>query len=328
MEKNELLKAIKAVASQNLVSKDELIAAYNEGIAGHKSEKTSFDISKILYFIGGGIIILGIVILIFTNWDKMNDFGKILASLGSAIAAYILGAILSRYEKIIYAAGQAFFFISAILMPIGFYVTLDIAGFDVDAAGVNAFVSASLVLIYVISYFVYKTYLFNILAIAAFSWLYFSLTSLIADNNPILDAEKFFEYRTLVLGLSFLFLGYYYSKIDKKVFSNMLYAFGMCGVFITALILGGYKPDQNMFWEIIYPGLIFAAIFISVYLKNKIFLFGGSIFLITYIIKITGEYFSHGFGWAFSLVIAGLALMGVGYLTYYLHQKYLGSSEV
>jgi len=44
-----------------------------------------------------------------------------------------------------------------------------------------------------------------------------------------------------------------------------------------------------------------------------------------YILKITFEYFSSGLGWPLALVIAGLAMIGVGYMSISLKKKYLST---
>ena len=93
----------------------------------------------------------------------------------------------------------------------------------------------------------------------------------------------------------------------------------------AALALGGWSPQQNIFWELIFPGLVFGIIFLSVYLKNKSFLVFGALYLMAYIIKITSEYFSQSLGWPLALVLAGFMLMGIGYFAFYLNQKYIKS---
>ena len=42
-----------------------------------------------------------------------------------------------------------------------------------------------------------------------------------------------------------------------------------------------------------------------------------------YILKITSEYFTEGLGWPLALVLAGLAMIGVGYVSLSVSRKYL-----
>ena len=79
---------------------------------------------------------------------------------------------------------------------------------------------------------------------------------------------------------------------------------------------------QNVFWELIFPGLALATLFVSVPLKAKSFLTFGALFLMSYILKITAEYFTSGLGWPLALVLAGLMLIAVGYLYVFIKKKY------
>ena len=47
--------------------------------------------------------------------------------------------------------------------------------------------------------------------------------------------------------------------------------------------------------------------------------------LMAYILKITSEYFSSGLGWPLALILAGLAMIGVGYMSISIKKKYLSS---
>ena len=124
-------------------------------------------------------------------------------------------------------------------------------------------------------------------------------------------------------GLSYMFLGYSFADTDRKGLSPALYGFGALSFLTAAFTLGGYSPNQNLFWELIFPGLAFGVLFMSVYLRARSFLVFGTMFLMFYIFKITHEYFTSGFGWALSLIIMGFALMGLGYLAFYLNKKYI-----
>jgi hypothetical protein len=126
----------------------------------------------------------------------------------------------------------------------------------------------------------------------------------------------------LALGLTWIFLGYYLQSTQYKALTGVLYAFGVLSFLAGALTLGGWSPSQNIFWELVYPLFVFGAVFLSVYLKSKSFLTFGTIFLIVYILKITGEYFTSGLGWPLALVIAGLAIMAIGYYAVRINKQY------
>ena len=326
MGKKELLQQIKNLSSEHILSKEEILGAYNEG-TGEKEDKTfagKLKISEILYYIGGAIVFLGISVLIWQNWTTLNIFAKILATLGAGIAAYSVGMIFSKYKQLD-AVGQAFFLISALVTPIGLFVVFDNAGFDMGSYGSQSLISGILFAVYLASYFVFRKNIFILFSIIFGTWLFFGFTGYLVDGNPSIEDWDFFEYRALLTGLAYIFLGYSFSKDEKEPLSGFLYGFGIMGFLGTALVLGGWSPNQNIFWELIFPGLVLGTIFLSVHLKSKAFLVFGSAYLMIYIVKITAEYFTEGLGWPLSLVLAGLTMMGIGYFSLYLSKKYISS---
>ena len=322
--KEEVLQYIKTLGEQKVVSKEELDAAFDSG-SGIKTDVVltkKLGIAEILYYIGGAIVFLGISILLWQNWSTLGFGTKVLATLGSGIAAYFVGLLFSRDERT-ETVGSAFYLISALVTPMGLWVVFDNAGFDASSYGTQSLISGIMLGTYLLSLLVFRKNVFTLLSILSGTWLFFSLTSFMVGGGPYFDDWKFYEYRVLVAGIAYMLLGYAFSKNERAPLQGFLYGFGILGFLGSALTLGGWEPNQNVFWELIYPGLIFGALFLSVHIKSKSFLTWGTLFLMAYILKITSEYFSTGLGWPLALVIAGLAMIGVGYMSLSLKKKYL-----
>jgi len=279
-------------------------------------------ISEILYGIGGAIVFLGIAILIGQNWDTLGNGTKILATLGSGVASLIVGILLGREEKL-GGVSQAFYFISALVMPTGLTITLDIAGYAIYDTGSQSVISGILLATYLLCYFLFRKNVFLFFNVIFGTWFFFSFTSHLVGGNPIMKDWDFFEYRTLLTGLTYMLLGYSFSETDKRGLTGALYGFGVMAFLGAALALGKWEPNQNIFWELLFPGLVFSIIFLSIHLKSKAFLTFGSTYLMAYILKITAEYFKDGLGWPLALVLAGFLLIGVGYYSFYLNKKYI-----
>ncbi|MBI2100499.1 MAG: hypothetical protein HYT47_00540 [Candidatus Vogelbacteria bacterium] len=324
--KEEVLQYIRTLAEQKVVSKEELDAAFDSG-SGIKTDVVltkKLGIAEILYYIGGAIVFLGISILLWQNWSTLGFGTKVLATLGSGIAAYFVGLLFSRDERT-ETAGSAFYLISALVTPMGLWVVFDNAGFDASSYGTQSLISGIMLGTYLLSLLVFRKNVFTLFSILFGTWLFFSLTSFMVGGGPYFDDWKFYEYRVLVAGIAYILLGYAFSKNERAPLQGFLYGFGILGFLGAALTLGGWEPNQNVFWELIYPGFVFGALFLSVHIKSKAFLTWGTLFLMAYILKITSEYFSSGLGWPLALVIAGLAMIGVGYMSISLKKKYLSA---
>ncbi len=323
MDKEELLKNIQFLASQKVVTKDELISAFDAGINSDMPEEISHQasISHLLYYIGGAVVSLGISVLIWQHWASLNNTTKIMSTLGSGIAAYIAAVLLSQEERFEIISG-AFYFISALVMPVGLNVTFHVAGVNIDSYGVQSIIPGILLVTFLLSYFSNRKTVFMLFNISFGTWLFFSFTSFIVGSRPVFGWE-FSAYRVLCTGLVYALFGYYFTSTVHRALTGALYGFGVFCFLGAALALGDWKPHQNWFWELIFPGLVFAVMFLSVYLKSKAFLTFGSIYLIAYIFKITGEYFAESLGWPLVLVLTGLGLISIGYLHFNLKRKYL-----
>jgi len=318
--KEELLQYVKELVDQKIITKDDLNSVCRE-VDEHKESK-KLNIANILYYIGGGIVFLGISILVFQNWSEFNFLTKVLSTLGASTLAYFIGLLLDK-EKRTEALSVAFYLIFALVYPIGLYVVFDNIGFDVSSLGMQSLISFILFSLCLLSYFLLKKNLFVLFSIIFGTYLFFAFTNLLVDGNPYFLDFDFYEYRFLLVGLSYILLGRFFIGKSLSSLSGVLHGFGIIAVLGSTLALGGWDPEQNMFWELVYPFLVFGTLFLSVNFKSKSFLTFGTLFLMAYIFKITSEYFSSGLGWPLALVIAGLSMIGVGYMSISIKNKYL-----
>ncbi|OGD60847.1 hypothetical protein A2807_02530 [Candidatus Berkelbacteria bacterium RIFCSPHIGHO2_01_FULL_50_36] len=323
MTKEDLLQNIQNAVSQGIISKEELLAALEitPGVKAEGALSRKLGATDILYYIGGGVVFIGIAILVGQNWESLSGATKLLATLGAGVVAYIVGLLLGRNEHT-EMAGSAFYFISALTLPLGLYVMFNGMGFDIESYPMQTLISAILLGVFLSSYFLLKKTLFLIFSILYATWLFYALIGYIVGSNPILETWQILQYETLFVGLAYILLGYSFSQGDKAPLSGFLYGFGILGFLGAAMALGGFYPNHSIVWELIFPVLVFATIFLSVKLKSRSFLVFGSIFLMGYILKITAEYFSEGLGWPLALVIAGLLLIAVAYASVYVKKRY------
>lgn len=321
--KEEVLAYIRSAAASNLVTKEELNRAYNQG-AGVQADAISkkLGIADVLYYLGGAIVCIGIAILIGQNWSTLSFVSKLLATLGASVAAYVVAGALSHDERFD-GVSAAFYLISALTMPVGIYVWLDNAGWSISSPGTLTLISFVLFVVYLASFVFFRKTVLALFSILFGTQLFYALTNQMVTQNPYFDLWKFYEYRVLLSGFVYLLLGYYLSTTTRSALSGFLYSFGVLGFLGAALALGGWQPNQNAFWELLFPLLVFGSLYLSVYLKSSALLTFGTLFLMAYIFKITSEYFTQGFGWPLSLVIAGLLMIAVGYMSVTINKKYI-----
>jgi hypothetical protein len=324
MNKQQLLQDMSALLDSGELTEKEILDAIGvkQQSAAANSASLASRLSAVLYYIGGGVVFLGLVFLIAQEWQHFGMTMKIFVTLGAGIAAFIVGVLFS-HQKRLGAAGPAFFLISAMLLPVGLLVTYDETGINVDQLSVQLQIASILFAVYLGAYSVIRK---NVLITFTFifgSWLFFAVTDYMVMGAPMIDNWSFINYRILFAGLAYMLLGYSFVGSEREVLTGWLYTFGVIGFLGAGFALGEWKPNQSVFWEAVYPGLVFGIIFISTHIKSRIFLIFGSLALGAYLTKITAEYFSDSLGWAFSLVIIGFLLMGVAYLAVRVNRRYV-----
>jgi hypothetical protein len=320
MNKDELLRSVKELAEQKLITKEELDEAFH---SVQKTSKKRISTVEILYYIGGGVVALGIAILISQNWTDLSSLTKILATLGSGIAAYIVAVLLGQREKL-EKVSYAFYLISALVLPIGLAVTFDIAGFDLGDYGIQSIASLILFLTFFSSYLLQKkNNVLLLFSIIFATMLYYSFMAFIFGKSPVWETR--FAYLTIGAGLSYCFLGHAFLKSSAKVLTKSLYNFGILFVLGATMFLGGWEAETTMeiIWQAAFPFIAFGAIYLSVFLKSRAFLIWGTLFLMGYILKVSSVYFSDSLGWPLALVIAGLLMILLGYSSVTFRKKYL-----
>lgn len=328
MQKEEVLQQIEALAKEKHLTKDELLDAYHSGESPHVDTTLTKHLTtaETLYYIGGFIVFLGICLLVSQNWGEFSAITKILVTLGSSIVAYIIGLILTKEQKN-ERVGIAFHLIAALTMPVGLVILFNETGLKLTNPSNVTLITAVLTVWYLLSFLVFRKALFLVFLIIFTDSLYYAATNQLFENY-IATSTTFAEYRSLVVALSLIFLGQFLSNTRYRPLTGTLRALGILSFLSTALVLGGWSPNQNIFWEIIFPGLALGTIYLSVYLQSKSFLIFGSLFLMAYILKITGEYFAQSLGWPTAVIFAGLVLIGIGYASFYVNNRYFAQKGV
>ena len=321
MNKQETLQSVTELARGGEVTREEVVEAYQAGTGvSIETQEHRLDLSGVLSYLGGGIVVLGIGIFIEQHWEELNMFTRILSTLGTGVLAYWIGTVLGRDIRR-EGLGLAFHLIAALVLPIGLFVVFDQAGYATEQASIQTIVFAVLTGLYLVTYRLFGRVFFSFWTVVFGTLCFGSVTTYLGEWSTLSLNSHFDSYQFLVIGLTYLLLGYSFLSRKEAPLTKYLYAFGLIFFFGAALELGGYAPEQNWFWELLYPGLALGATLLSVPLKSRAFLIIGALALIAYIFKITGEYFSDSLGWPLALVIAGLALIAVGTLFVRLNAK-------
>lgn len=327
MTKETLLHSIEIALREGTITSDDLrgVVGVPAGLPlSHVIDPSkTFNLSGILYYVGAGIAFVGVSIFIGQHWVDLPSILRILVTLGSGLALFSAATLIESAKRLD-RVPDAFHFLAGLLIPGGVFVTLDELGFHGSNWG-PGLIFLALTLAYVLAYRIFRHNLLLLFAIIYGTAAFFLLTEAMAAGFVSFERNDYLAYRFVGVGATYLMLGYALRILRAKILTPVLYGFGALAVLGGAFALQGWEPTQSIFWEVIYPGLVFGAMFLSIHLRSRVVLFLGAAFLVGDIFKLTDEYFQNSLGWPLMLVLAGFLLIGVGYLVFYLNRKYIQS---
>jgi hypothetical protein len=317
MDKTQILSLVQEKIKEGIITSDDLQKVMHEEQESKQAHVTK-NITNIFYIIGALIILIGAVILTVQNWDDIGFIGRVLVTFGISLATYLPSLFLR--DSINRILSQVLFLVSAILAPIGIVVLF--SEFDMNFGSLEQTLSAAaLCLIFSIAFFYTKRNILVIISMFFATWGYYALLGHLFSMTS--DLTKL---ATMIFGVSYILLARYYQdrltavdsaeRKERRSVENILYGIGTIGILAPAIFIGGI-------FDLLAIALIFAAFYASVFVKSKAMLIFAAIFLITYVIKITSDYFVNSVGWPLALIVIGFLIIGIGYGTLYLNRRYL-----
>jgi hypothetical protein len=338
MDKEKILNDLRVAVNSGLISKNEVTSAIGLPKIDNANSGNSiirrFGVSEILYFIGGIIVLIGLIILVAQNWMTMSYGTRVLATFGTGVA-FFLGSLALSKTNTLGKLDNVFYILSAILTSFGYFVMFEKF---ITEANMNLFtilIPFLLLLQFGLTQFFTKKDVFTLFNAVFGTWLFFSITNVMISNSINRFGQNFDLYRVILVGFSYLSFGYFL-QIRQRPFSSFFDIFGILGVLgasfalnvMTGSSIFGGSSTAPAIWSGLFPLILLATLFGSVYLKKSAFLFIGMLFLVAYLIRITAQYFSNITGWPIALIFIGIVIIGLGYLAIYINKKYIKSATI
>lgn len=333
INKKQVFETVKTAIEQKIVTSSEIISFVKKTT---NDDKESI-VPKVLYSIGGIIALVGVLVLLGNNWDVIGFAGRWLSTVGFGLITF-MGAMIVRQKGEYNVLSQVFFILSAITLFIGGFVWIAEENLSLwDGADTSLLVAGILLVVFVIAQYTSKKNILYVINTFFFSVIYYALVFKIIDGDVgfAYNSGDIVIYASMILAIGYFFYGFWIQKSietasessDQNSNSEIwfthpeklanLYTFLAFGLFLfSALFLDGI-------WNLIYAFLAIGSVILSIRLKSKIGLIITSITIGIYSIKISVEYFADSISFSLALLAAGLLIIALGYLTYYLNKKYI-----
>lgn len=324
MDKNSIIEFVKQVASSRILTRDEVVQAYDQGstlstggvpnMNMHVVSGKKMSFSGVLYFVGACIVLIGIMVLVTTNWEFLSSAVRILVTMGFAVVFFVAGCFLAGNDKT-KTISNVLHILAAALFPTGIMVTL--YEYQIyPTMALYASISGSLAALYAISLYFTRRNLFTVLFTIYATWfVYAFVTYLVVRSGAVTSIKDIYEYLTLALGACYVLVGNGLSSFKNHTrLSGVYYFVGSVGIYSALMSLSGWKPDQSLVFELIYILAVIGGMYLSVKWSARGLFLSSTFALFAFIIKMTAEYFSDALGWPFALIIAGGLMIAAGFL--------------
>jgi len=315
-DKTKVLDDIVAAARAHDISIDEFAAAYArqpEIEATVTPDEKSAVLTRVLAYLGGTFVFAGLGVFIAMNWESMNFAARVVITLGSGIAAFILALIAvndERYEK----AATPLFLIAALLQPAGLLVIFEeyYSGDQWDTIGLAISGVMATQQLMTLAKTQRTTLLFTgIVFVTAFLLIFFD--KLGVD----------YDVAALVLGASILSLSAGLNGTKHDVITPFWYFVGSMWLFY-----GVFALIEDSAIEILFIAVASALVYVSTIVRSRTLLFVSTIAILSYIGYFSAKHFVESIGWPIALVLFGLLLIGMSAMAFRINKKYITAGLV
>jgi hypothetical protein len=305
------LHEIAALAKRHGLSAGEIAAALGEpsGAAAAAGEgRARAVLVRVLGFLGGTFVFAGIGVFIALQWDAMNAAARVIVTLGSGLAAFVLAALSSREPRFARAT-TPFILVAAALEPTGMGVAFHELGSGGDWRWATLAIAGTLSLQFGLALAVMRrsTLLFlSLMYGLAFCWTAFDLLRI--DGNLT----------AVVLGGSVLLAALGVSRTPHREITPFFYFVG------AAAFLGGlFDLVERTVLEILFVAAAAGVMYLSVAVHSRTLLVVATLAVLSYTGWFTGQHFADSIGWPLALIVFGILMIGLSALAFRIDRDYV-----
>lgn len=265
-------------------------------------------IGRVLGYLGGVFVFAGLCVFVGTLWGEMNSAARIIATLGSGVAAlvlFLLTHVQPRHRRL----GPPLFLMAVVLQPTGLLVTFAefSSGGEPMLAGLITAVVMAVQCGLIFQRFRGTMQLACTLAFA---------TATLLTGLELLGVDE--NINGLVVGLSLFF-------VTRAVDSTRHRGITPLSYFAAAALiqLSWYQLVEYSLLELSFVGVACALVYASTAFKSKTLLASGTAGLLFYIGDFTSEHFADSIGWPLALILLGIVMMGLSTAAMRIHRRYI-----
>lgn len=303
--KEDALQEIAALARHNNITLEEIATALAAPAPGKPPASL---MSKLFAYFGGILVFAGICVFIGMQWDSMGKAAHVVITLGTGFVLFLMALATLTDERFVRAA-TPLFLASSLFEPTGILVMLKEYGHGGDERYGFLFMSLIMLIQHGAALIARGRTVLAFTAIT-FGAIFFATLFSLLEISPNLAGTVF--------GASLLCIAYALTNSRHAAIAAFWYLVGS-----LSLLLSVFDAVRHTPYEVAYLGISAFMIFLSTLARSRTLLLVSTGSMLCYIGYFTEEHFAHTLGWPVSLIICGLALLGMGSLAMRLNNKYI-----
>jgi hypothetical protein len=307
-ERTRALQQVASIARQHALSLDEIADAIGGASAPAAETRRRAVLVRVLGFLGGTFVFAGIGVFIALQWDYMNSAARVVVTLGSGLAAFVLGVLSARdvrFDK----ATTPLLLMAAALEPTGMLVAFSEYGSGGDWRWASLATSGTVALQFgaVVGVLRRSTPLFlGILFGVLFWW-----TAL-----DLLDIDG--EVIALVVGGSMLLTALGVDRTTHRDITPVWYLFGG-----ASFLYGFFDVIERTWLEILFLAAAAGFVYLSVAVQSRTLLIVATAAVLGYTGWFTSQHFVDSIGWPVALILFGITMITLSALAFRIDRQYL-----
>jgi hypothetical protein len=261
-------------------------------------------------YLGGTFIFAGIAAFIALQWDSMNSAARVIITLGSGTAAFVLATIATRdvrFEK----GAPPLFLIAAVLEPIGMLVAFNEFGSGGDARWAALFTAGVMAIQFAVVFSVLRQSMLLFLAV------FFAMLAWVTVFD-ILDIDE--SAGAMALGGCLLLAAI---AADRTPHTSITPAWYLVGG--IAFLYGLFDLVAETPFELLFILMASGFVYLSAAISSRTLLLVATGAILGYTGWFTGEHFADSLGWPLALMLFGLLMISLSALAFRIDRQYIRS---
>ncbi len=301
--KEQILDYLKDLAVRNLITKEELVAAYDSGRKVYSSNVKIGDVvTNILIYIGGLLIFFGAEFYLYPKALATVGATFFLSNFLAGIALYIGGLFLEKKEDMGNIT-SLFYCISSVLISFGGMQFLTYAGIKIIYG--PAIISALLILLYLLPFLISKKNIFLFFTIIFITYLSQDLLRLaVVYFNLGFDV---IWYSSIAIGVIYIFLARILLGTNAYALAGWFYGLGTMSFLASMLSICILKFAGNQAVELAFIPIVLTMVFMGFYFGSKSMVIIADFYLAIYAVKLSLQYLPNDF--AIAAIIFGFMII-------------------